>query len=69
MKSEIEFEIKKNMTDAICSSGANLAQINRLMKKRYVPKKEMKEALEEQLRFLKMIQKSKDEILLKLKYL
>jgi ADP-dependent phosphofructokinase/glucokinase len=66
LKNEIDFEIRKNLTDGICVSGANISNMKHLLKKKYVSKKEMKKALETQMEYLKMIEKSKNELLIKL---
>jgi len=66
LKNKIDFEIRKNLTDAICASGANISHLKHLLKKKYVSKKEMRKAIETQMECLEEIEKSKDEVLLKL---
>jgi hypothetical protein len=53
--SELEYTIKKNLTDGICLAGTNLSHIENLLKRKYVPKREMRKALEDQQRFLQII--------------
>lgn len=66
LKSEIDFEIRRNLTNAICVSGANISHMEHLLKKKYVSKKEMKKALKTQMEYLLLIQQSKDKMLSKL---
>lgn len=66
LKNEIDFEIRKNLTNGICASGANISHMKHMLKKKYVSKKEMLKALETQTEYLKMIEKSKNEVLSKL---
>lgn len=64
---EIDFEIRKHLTNGICVSGANISHMKHLLKKKYVSKKEMRQALERQMEYLEMIQTSKNKVLEKLK--
>lgn len=66
LKNEIIAEIKNDLTDGICTSGANISHMQHLFKSKYVSKKKMREALEKQLIYLTDIEKSKDVILTKL---
>lgn len=66
LKNEINFEIRKKLTNAICVSGSNISHMKQLLTKKYVSKKDMRKALETQMEYLEMIEKSKNEVLLKL---
>ena len=44
LKNEIDFEIRKNLTNFICASGANISHMKFLLKKKYVSKKDMLKA-------------------------
>lgn len=63
---DFEIELRKNLTNGICVSGANITHMKHLLKKKYVSKKEMLKALETQMTYLDMIEKSKDKMLSKL---
>ena len=66
LKNEIDFEIRKNLTNGICVSGSNISHMKHLLKRKYVSKKEMRKALETQMEYLEKIEKSKNEVLAKL---
>ena len=66
IKNEIDFEIRKNLTNGICASGANISHMKNVLKNKYVSKKDMRKAIERQIKYLEMIQTAKNEILAKL---
>lgn len=59
---EIDYEVKKKLTNAICVSGGNLYSMELLLKKKYVSKKELLKILETQRQYLAAIENSKNEI-------
>lgn len=66
IKNEIDFEIRKDLTNGICLSGANITHMEHILKKKYVPKKVLRESLKTQMDYLQKIEKSKNKILAEL---
>ena len=60
---DIDFEIRKNMTNGICLAGATLFSMKLLSKKKYVSKKTLNELIARQELYIKMIENSKNVIL------
>ncbi len=60
---KINFEVRNNLTDGIVVLGANNSHMENILKKKYVSKKEMREALKKQNEYIDIIQNSKDVIL------
>ena len=67
LKHDIDYMIRKNLTNSICVSGANIDHMEFLVKQKNVSKKKMREALSKQMDYLIGIENAKDAILLKLK--
>ena len=66
-RTELEWTIKKDMTNAICVAGANLASMEHAVKKNYVSKREMARLLKTQKEYLRLIQDAKDKLLEQIK--
>lgn len=60
----INFEVRNDLTDGIVALGANISHMEHMLKKKYVSKKDMREALKKQMEYVGIIQNSKDVILL-----
>jgi hypothetical protein len=63
MDANIEFLIRKKMTNAICLAGGNLSIIRKLSKNKYVSKKELNRLLDMQEAYLERIEGAKDQLL------
>lgn len=69
-KTDIEWKINRNMTNAICIAGANIATMRKAVReKKYIGKKVLNKMLDYQMTQLKEIEKTKDEVLNMLKEL
>jgi hypothetical protein len=58
--------IKKDITNAICVSGANITHMEHILKNKYVSKKQMRIALENQMKYLRTIENAKNELIVQL---
>ena len=67
LKNDIDFELRKHLTNGICVSGANISHMKYLLSQKYVSKKKMRDALTKQMEYLEDIQNSKNNILKLLK--
>lgn len=63
LKSDLNWVIKKDLTNGICASGSNIAIARLLLKNKYISKKKLKKVLKTQMEFLDSIEKAKDKLL------
>lgn len=59
----MEHLLRKELTNLICVSGANISHMEHLTSQKYVSKTKMREALKKQMEYLQGIEEIKDKLL------